>query len=54
MSKISQEKLINNIRAVVLEQCVDIKLLYLYGSDAQGAATSESDINKQNKLGIPQ
>jgi predicted nucleotidyltransferase len=45
MARVSQEQLVNNIRALVLEQCADIKLIYLFGSHAQGAATSESDID---------
>jgi predicted nucleotidyltransferase len=45
MAKVSQEQLINNIRSLVLEQCADIKLVYLFGSHAQGLANSESDID---------
>jgi predicted nucleotidyltransferase len=45
MAKESQEQLINNICSLLLEQCADIKLIYLFGSHAQGVANSESDID---------
>jgi predicted nucleotidyltransferase len=45
MVEISQEQLISNIRALVLEQCENIKLIYLFGSHAHGQANSESDID---------
>jgi predicted nucleotidyltransferase len=45
MAKISQEQLINDIRALILAQCENIKLIYLFGSHAQGLVNSESDID---------
>jgi predicted nucleotidyltransferase len=45
MSKVSQEQLINTIRSLVLEQCADSKLIYLFGSYAQDQVNSESDID---------
>ncbi|MFQ3221403.1 MAG: putative nucleotidyltransferase [Paraglaciecola sp.] len=40
MAKISQEQLINDIRALILAQCENIKLIYLFGSHAQGLVNS--------------
>ena len=45
MANGSQEQLINNIRSLVLEQCENIKLIYLFGSHANGLANSRSDID---------
>ena len=45
MAKVSQEQLINNIRSLLLEQCEDIKLIYLFGSHAHGLTSNESDID---------
>jgi predicted nucleotidyltransferase len=45
MAKVSQEQLVNNIRALVLELAENIKLIYLFGSYAQVQANSESDID---------
>jgi predicted nucleotidyltransferase len=45
MVEISQSQLISNICASVLEQCENIKLIYLFGSYAHGQANSESDID---------
>lgn len=45
MAKGSQEQLINNIRSLILEQCEDIKLMYLFGSRVHGPASNESDID---------
>jgi predicted nucleotidyltransferase len=45
MVEISQSQLISNIRASVLEQCENIKLIYLFGSYAHDQANSESDID---------
>lgn len=41
----SHVQLIDNIRSLVLEQCENIKLIYLFGSHAQGLANSQSDID---------
>jgi predicted nucleotidyltransferase len=41
----SQEKLINDIRSLVLEQCQSIKLIYLFGSQANEQSNSQSDID---------
>jgi predicted nucleotidyltransferase len=41
----SQEKLINDIRSLVLEQCQSIKLIYLFGSHANEQSNSQSDID---------
>ena len=41
----SQSQLISNIRVSVLEQCENIKLIYLFGSYAHDQANSESDID---------
>jgi predicted nucleotidyltransferase len=41
----SQEKLINDIRSLVLEQCQSIKLIYLFGSYANDQSNSQSDID---------
>jgi predicted nucleotidyltransferase len=45
MAKESQEDLVNNIRSLVLEQCENIKLIYLFGSRANGLANNQSDID---------
>jgi predicted nucleotidyltransferase len=45
MAKESQEQLINNICSLLLEQCENTKLIYLFGSHAHGLANSESDID---------
>ncbi|PKG98899.1 nucleotidyltransferase domain-containing protein [Paraglaciecola sp. MB-3u-78] len=41
----SQEKLINDIRSLVLEQSQSIKLIYLFGSHANNQSDSQSDID---------
>jgi len=45
MTKESQEQFIDNLRSLVLEQCENIKLIYLFGSRAHGLASSESDVD---------
>ena len=44
MIKESQQ-LIDTLRSLLLAQCENIKLMYLFGSHAQGQANSESDID---------
>lgn len=41
----SQEKLINDIRSLILEQCQGIRLIYLFGSHANDQSNSQSDID---------
>ncbi|MFT7412416.1 MAG: putative nucleotidyltransferase [Paraglaciecola sp.] len=41
----SQEKLINDIRSLVLEHCQSIKLIYLFGSHANNQSNPQSDID---------
>jgi|TARA_R110002096_G_scaffold302410_2_gene497329 predicted nucleotidyltransferase len=41
----SQEKLINDIRSLVLEQCESIRLIYLFGSYANDQSHPQSDID---------
>jgi len=41
----SQEKLINDIRSLVLEQCESIRLIYLFGSHAKDQSNPQSDID---------
>ena len=45
MAKGSQEQLTHNIRSLLLEQCENIRLIYLFGSRAHGLASSQSDID---------
>jgi predicted nucleotidyltransferase len=40
-----QEQLIDNIRSLLLEQCESIKLIYLFGSCADGTFNSQSNID---------
>ena len=41
----SQQELIMTIRSLMLEQCENIKLIYLFGSRAQRLAHNQSDID---------
>lgn len=41
----SQERLINDIRSLVLEQCQSVKLIYLFGSHANDQSNPQSDID---------